>query len=402
MTVAAFASRPKRFAGIPLGTWGFALRNWAAMMLALYVAFWLQLESASSAATCVAILSLQTRGQALQKAVYRMGGTVLGVIVSIAIAGVFSQTRDLFFLACAVWLGLCAMAASMLDGNRAYGAVLSGYTVAIVAVPNVDTPLQTFSSGVNRGAAIVIGILAMAFISDVFGAPDLLPSVLKRLEGAQRKVKAFVAQAIRQGSAAPADAAALMKEITALHPDITALPSESLRGHARAEAARTAASSLLREISAARVISASLAALGPVGDEPRQNLIHAIEGQPHVSPQDRALAVIDDPSAPHYRLIAAAACLVLFEQDRMAGDAIAAMRENRMPGRRARLKLYKPWSAAVRNGLRAFVAMSLAAVVLSLTGWPASVTALVQIGSFIGLSATNPNPRGFAVGALMA
>ena len=52
-----------KFAGFPLSAWAFALRTWAAMVLALYVAFWLQLESASSAAVTVGILSLQTRGR---------------------------------------------------------------------------------------------------------------------------------------------------------------------------------------------------------------------------------------------------------------------------------------------------------------------------------------------------
>jgi hypothetical protein len=41
------------------------------MMAGLYAAFWLQLESASSAAITVGILVLQTRGQDYQKAVYR-------------------------------------------------------------------------------------------------------------------------------------------------------------------------------------------------------------------------------------------------------------------------------------------------------------------------------------------
>ena len=55
-------------AGFPLSAWAFALRIWAAMMVALYAAFWLQLENASSAAITVGILALQTRGQAYQKA----------------------------------------------------------------------------------------------------------------------------------------------------------------------------------------------------------------------------------------------------------------------------------------------------------------------------------------------
>ena len=39
-----------KFAGFPVSAWAFALRTWAAMMLGLYVAFWLQLENAYFAA----------------------------------------------------------------------------------------------------------------------------------------------------------------------------------------------------------------------------------------------------------------------------------------------------------------------------------------------------------------
>ena len=45
-----------RFAGFPLSAWAFALRTWAAMMLALYVAFWLQLENGYIAAFTVGSL----------------------------------------------------------------------------------------------------------------------------------------------------------------------------------------------------------------------------------------------------------------------------------------------------------------------------------------------------------
>ena len=113
------------------------------MMVALYAAFWLQLESASSAAVTVGILALQTRGQAYQKAVYRILCTIIGVVASFAIAGLFAQSRELFVLAFAGWLGLCVYVGGFLDGNRAYGAVLAGYTVALVAVTQIDSPAST-------------------------------------------------------------------------------------------------------------------------------------------------------------------------------------------------------------------------------------------------------------------
>jgi uncharacterized membrane protein YccC len=57
---------------IPVHIWAYALRTWLAAVIALYVAFWLQLEGASSAAVTVALLAQPTRGAALSKAANRL------------------------------------------------------------------------------------------------------------------------------------------------------------------------------------------------------------------------------------------------------------------------------------------------------------------------------------------
>src|SRR5260221_7728371 len=153
MTLVQSVSRTIAIAGFPLSTWAFALRIWVAMMVALYAAFWLQLESASSAAVTVAILALPTRGQAYQKAVYRVLATIIGVVASFAIAGLFPQNRSLFVIGFAGWLGLCVYVGGLLDGNRAYSGILSGYTVALVAVTQIDSPQNIFSAGAPPPAA---------------------------------------------------------------------------------------------------------------------------------------------------------------------------------------------------------------------------------------------------------
>ena len=137
--VAIVSEQPFTVANIPLSSWSFAIRVWLAMILALFVSFWLQLEAPASAAVTVGILAEPTRGQALDKAGFRLFGTIVGVTASIAITGLFSQARDLILAAFAVWIGICVFAANLLDGYRAYAAVLSGYTVAIIATQQIDT-----------------------------------------------------------------------------------------------------------------------------------------------------------------------------------------------------------------------------------------------------------------------
>src|SRR5262245_62750313 len=162
---ATSAVRPTQFAfslaGLPTSSWGFAVRLWIAVTISLLTSFWLQLEAPSSAALTVLILAEPTRGQALAKAGWRLIATIIGVAASIAIVGFLNQSGDLILAAFALWLGLCVYAAGLLDGYRAYAAVLSGYTVGLIAVQQIDSPQRVFESGFSRGAGIAVGILSM-------------------------------------------------------------------------------------------------------------------------------------------------------------------------------------------------------------------------------------------------
>ena len=61
ITVVAIATeQPFTIAKIPVSSWSFAIRVWLAMILALFVSFWLQLEAPPPA---FAILAEPTGGQ---------------------------------------------------------------------------------------------------------------------------------------------------------------------------------------------------------------------------------------------------------------------------------------------------------------------------------------------------
>jgi uncharacterized membrane protein YccC len=70
--VAAIAERPFTVANIPVSSWSFAIRIWLAIILALFVSFWLQLEAPTTVVLTVGILAEPTRGQALDKADFRL------------------------------------------------------------------------------------------------------------------------------------------------------------------------------------------------------------------------------------------------------------------------------------------------------------------------------------------
>jgi uncharacterized membrane protein YccC len=352
----ATITAPLTFAGAPASAWAFGIRIWIAVVVALAASFWLELEAPSSAAVTVAILAVPTRGQALDKAVYRSIATLIGVTAALAITGIFSQARDLLIAALAGWIGLCVYAAGLMDGTRAYAAVLSGYTVALVAIQQLDTPEHVFESGVARGAAIAVGIVAIAVVNDVFAAPDSHPLLASRLAVLHDRVRDY-AKAIFQNETSDAAAAAgLLHDVAALHPDLTSLASESSSGAARGAAARSTAVALVAAVSAAR----TLKALPPTADP-------------------------------------AAASRELARRDVDVRDGLAALSAGTPPQRAWRTPLYRSQRIAAAAGIRAAAWFALAAVFFILAGWPAADVSLSTVAVVIGLGATAPNPNGFTV-----
>jgi len=355
--VATIAEQPFTVAKIPASSWTFALRVWLAMILALFVSFWLQLEAPASAAVTVGILAEPTRGQALDKAGFRLLGTVVSVTASIAITGLFSQARDLILAAFAVWIGVCVFAANLLDGYRAYAAVLSGYTVAIIATQQIDNPQHVFESGMARGAAIVVGILSMAVVNTLMHAPDRHPRLVAQLAAIRRRVREYASAAVRGEPDNSTTFMTLLREIVALRPEIPSVALESSSGPVRSVAARSAAVGLVAELQAARILSAASAS---------------------VETEASAWAAIE-----------------LLRRDEEVRKDMFALRSARWPPRAWRAPLYRSYRTAAESGVRAALWLAIASIFYVWAGWPAASASLSFVALITGLGATTPNPRGF-------
>ena len=108
----------------------FGLRLWASVCLALYVAFWLQLDNAYWAGTSAAIVCQPKLGASLRKGWFRMIGTLVGAVV---ITACFMQDRTAYLVALALLGAVCALVATLLRNFASYAAALAGYTAAIIA-----------------------------------------------------------------------------------------------------------------------------------------------------------------------------------------------------------------------------------------------------------------------------
>ena len=64
--------------------------------------------------------------------------------------------------------------------------------------------------------------------------------------------------------------------------------------------------------------------------------------------------------------------------------------------------IYRSRRAAARSGLRAFLAVLISAMLLSLGGWPFASLAVGLVGVIIALSANSPNPQALVAGAVIA
>jgi uncharacterized membrane protein YccC len=146
----------------------FGLRLWASVCLALYVAFWLELDNAYWAGTSAAIVCQPHLGASLRKGWFRMVGTVVGAVVIVVLTAVFPQNRFGFLVGLALWGGACALVATLLANFAAYAAALAGYTAAIIASDQLGATGgpngQAFMLAVYRVSEIWIGIVSAGIV----------------------------------------------------------------------------------------------------------------------------------------------------------------------------------------------------------------------------------------------
>ncbi|MGO4334757.1 FUSC family protein [Labrys sp. KB_33_2] len=391
----------------------FALRTTAASLIALYIAFLINLDSPKWAAMTVWIVAQGSRGMTLSKARYRVLGTFAGTGIAVSLTALFAQAPELLLCALAVWVGLCTGVATALRNFRAYGAVLAGYTAAIITLDAAANPSQIFDVAEARLIYILLGIGVEATLSAILAPSRPLDDVRAGLDAYIRQAAGICARALGgEAAATPAlqrlFAKALALDTTAEYAASASAVARGALGHVRAAASATlaqlAAAHSLRDYLARRdgqsgILLAEISALLQAvanGSTNEQTPIAALRGG-----LGAAFACSDDRGEGgnerlflYDRLDALLSSL----QTALARQALLARPEP--PPSRLDFAFHIDLTAALHNGIRAIAAVLLASAAWILTAAPTGSGFVTIVSVVCALFATRDNPVAAGLGFL--
>ncbi|NWC93953.1 MULTISPECIES: FUSC family protein [unclassified Pseudomonas] len=375
----------------------FALRNMIAGGVALYMAFCFDLQQPQWALTTVFIVGQSTSGMVLAKGAYRLVGTFVGAMVSIAMIGVLGQAPLLFLLCMALWLAFCTTGASLLRNHASYGFVLAGYTTAIIALPATAAPLGVFDEAVARCQEISLGIVCASIASTILW-PRRVEQVLAVQARAAWQAGMRATGSELLGSDQRKGLLDALSRLVAVDSQRDHAWFEGPKGRRRSQALRVLSRDLLSLLRAARSVARQRLML----DETAAvvPLIEAVAGALQQERLDdlpglsqRLGLALQDPrlgQEAHFCLMQLAQVLRLIEQGALT---LVAVEEGRVPpGAPGAMSWHRDIEQGVLGGLRSALAFLAVAAFWIFTAWPSGLGAVSICGVVLSLFAARENP----------
>lgn len=177
----------------------FSLKCYGSAMLALYIAYSIGLTRPFWAMTTVYIVSQPLAGAVRSKATYRLIGTFVGALVSIASVPALVNYPVLMVGFISLWIGLCIYFGVLERTPRSYMFIMAGITVAIVGLSRITTPEAIFDLASARVEEISLGILCATLVHSLILPRGLAKAVVSRLDETRTDARAWM-RAVLGGS----------------------------------------------------------------------------------------------------------------------------------------------------------------------------------------------------------
>lgn len=240
----------------------YGVRLATAVSLALFVAFYLQLETPYWAGTTAAIVCQPVVGSTLLKGLFRLIGSAIGAVAAVLLTMAFPQERVGFLFCMLVWAGACSFVATLLRNFAAYAAMLAGYTLIIIAGTSIAAPGHVFDIAINRASEICIGIVAGTLViglTDLGNAPQRLSGLLAPLI---TEIAAHLSRVLTSKFSSQQESSAIRRALiaraAALDPLIDQAAGESPELLQRRALLRAATNGLFDALSGARIVETHL------------------------------------------------------------------------------------------------------------------------------------------------
>jgi uncharacterized membrane protein YccC len=417
----------------------FGLRLWASVCLALYVAFWLELDTPSWAGATAAIVCQPHLGASLRKGWYRLIGTVVGAVAIVVMTACFPQDRAAFFVALALWGAACALVATLLRNFASYAAALAGYTAAIIASDQLGSVGglngNAFLLAVYRSSEICIGIVCAGIVlaaTDLGGARRRLATLFAAIsDEISRRFTGTLANAGAGFEESQTVRRELVRRVIALDPVIDEALGESsqLRYHSpvlqiaidglmSAMAGWRTAAVLLAQSPDERARQESAAVLARVPEELR---LEPEQSEPArwVADPTHLLQVCDaavrrlvalPARAPSLRLLADQTAEVLAGISHALNGLALLVADPAHPvprGRGSRRLRVPDWLPPLVNAGRTFVVIGVAELFWVVTAWPGGANAITFAAIIVILFAPRADQAyatgiGFMIGSILS
>lgn len=380
----------------------FGLRLWAAVCLALFVAFWLELDNASWAGTTAALVCQPRLGASMRNGWFRVVGTVVGAAAIVLLSAAFPQDRATFLIGLALLCGASAFVAAQLGNASALSASLVGATAAIVAgaeLGAVGGPNgQAFMLAVGRATEICIGVVAAGIVLASTHVGVASHRLQEQISGIAEEIRSHVSDMLANARTLPDSQTVrrnLARRVIGLNAQIDEAIGESWQVRYNAPLLRRALEGLLQALMSWRILSLRLSALPAdvAGQQAGRILQLAPEFEcagaqppaPAVAGPDRgayaatARTLLREPAAsPSMRLLADETARILAGFCRTL-DGLALLRGAQVPlaSTPTRRRAPSDMLPALISALRAFSVVLIAAALWIATAWPNGSTAIV-------------------------
>ena len=386
----------------------YTLRVWAAVCLALYIAFWLELDNPYWASTTVVIVSQPSLGASLRKGRFYLIGTVAGAVAILLLAALFPQNRTGFLVGLALWAAVCAFASTLLRNFAGYGAALAGFTAAIIAADLLGRTGGVnggvFNLAVARATAISVGIVCSVIVlggTDFGSAPGRLAGAVA---GVSAEIAAGFTETLRSAGADFGDIQSVRRELTrrviALDQLIDEAIGESIQLRYREPILQGAMNGLLTALAAWRAVAVHLCQVRHERGRADARVVLRTLPPELLSAfrQDRTPYWISAPARLRESCDAAASALIAIPADepslRLLADQTAhfvagvshaleglelltGQRTRAIFGRGGAYHLQAPDRLpAVINGVRTFAAIGAVELFWIITAWPSGTFAI--------------------------